>query len=209
MSGDVRTGTFTSGKRIQDIIEEVIIASKFGRGIIDAKPDDNGMVGWFRIETQVYNSDSSIKTVSKTGVPARVFVYRVVPYLVHLSKFQAASDASPGIQKLKTQAAKEYNYMYTGLNKDIIDFDIKFDAAFFTSITGDMGQASADSKNSVTGDTTSSGENAVPGVKDANQSQKIDGKTKNKVTNENGRTTLSGLHPESQVARDFNEALSK
>ena len=127
--------------------------------------------------------------------------------MVHLSKFQAASDASPGIQKLKTQAAKEYNYMYTGLNKDIIDFDIKFDAAFFTSITGDMGQASADSKNSVTGDTTSSGENAVPGVKDANQSQKIDGKTKNKVTNENSRTTLSGLHPESQVARDFNEAL--
>ena len=81
--------------------------------------------------------------------------------------------------------------------------------AFFTSITGDMGQASADSKNSVTGDTTSSGENAVPGVKDGNQSQMIDGKTKNKVTNENGRTTLSGLHPESQVARDFNEALSK
>ena len=92
------------------------------------------MVGWFRIETQVYNSDSSIKTVSKTGVPARVFVYRVVPYLVHLSKFQSASDASPGIQKLKTQAAKEYNYIYTGLNKDIIDFDIKFDHAFFTSI---------------------------------------------------------------------------
>jgi len=207
LSGDVRTGTFTSGKKIQDIIEEVIIASEFGRGIIDKVPDDNGMVEWFRIETQVYNSDSSIKTVSKTGVPARVFVYRVVPYLVHLSKFQSASDASPGIQKLKTQAAKEYNYIYTGLNKDIIDFDIKFDHAFFTSIAGDMGQASADSKNSVTGETTSSGEKAVPGVKDSNENQMIEGRTKNRVTNENGQTTLSGLHPESQVARDFNEAL--
>ena len=207
LSGDVRSATFTAGKRIQDMIEEVIIASDFGRGIIDKKPDGNGMVEWFRIEVQTYNADSSIKTVSKTGVPARVYVYRVIPYLVHLSKFQSASDASPGIDALKTQAAKEYNYIYTGKNKDIIDFDIKFDHAFFTSIAGDLGQASADSKNAVKNEVTSSGEKAVTATKEGNQTQMIEGRTKRKVSSETSQTTLGGLHPESQVARDFNEAL--
>ena len=165
-----------------------------------------GMITWYRIETDVYIVPGS-KEVLRSGNTPNIYVYRVVPYKVHSSIFNNPTAPAIGISELKSVAAKEYNYIYTGLNKDIIDFDIKFDHAFFTSIAGDMGQASADSKNSVTGETTSSGEKAVPGVKDGNQSQMIDGKTKNTVTNENGRTTLSGLHPESQIARDFNEAL--
>jgi hypothetical protein len=145
--------------------------------------------------------------VAKTGVPARVFVYRVIPYLVHLSKFQGASESSPGIPQLKTQAIKAYNYIYTGKNKDIIKFDINFKAAFFTSIAGDLGQASTDSKTSVKQETTSTGEKAVPGVAPGNTGAGNLGRTLSKPVNDSNRTTLSGLQPESQVARDFNDAL--
>ena len=32
------------------------------------------------------------------------------------------------------QACKKYDYIYTGQNDDILEFDINFDAAFFTAI---------------------------------------------------------------------------
>jgi hypothetical protein len=146
--------------------------------------------------------------VAKTGIPARVFVYRVVPYLVHLSKFKGASDSSPGIPQLKQQAIKEYNYIYTGKNKDIINFDIKFNHAFFTSINGDLGQAGLDSKNSVVQETTSSGERPSPSVTEGSSNPAEIGRTQSATAKPN---TVDGgigqLHPESQIARSFNEAL--
>ena len=207
ISGDVRTGTFSAGQKIQTIIEEVIIASDYGRSIASKKPDKYGMVPWFRVQTQVYNSDSSPEVVSQTGTPARIFVYRVVPYLVHISVFQSASAKSPGIPELKTQVAKEYNYIYTGKNKDIIDFDIKFNTAFFASIAGDFGQLSADSKNAVKNETTSSGQRATPSTSKGNTSAGNLGNVKDRVVTQKNKTTLDGAHPESQVARMFNDAL--
>jgi hypothetical protein len=207
ISGDVRTGTFAAGQKIQTIIEEVIIASDYGRAIASKTPDKYGMVPWFRIQTQVYNSDSSPEVVSQTGTPSRIFVYRVVPYLVHISIFQSASAKSPGIPQLKTQVAKEYNYIYTGKNKDIINFDIRFNTAFFSSIAGDLGQAGADSKTAIKNETTSSGQRATPSTSKGNASAGNLGKTLDRVVTQKNKTTLDGAHPESQVARMFNDAL--
>ena len=36
----------------------------------------------------------------------------------------------PGYNQLVQEAAKAYNYMYTGYNKDILEFDIRFENAF-------------------------------------------------------------------------------
>jgi hypothetical protein len=208
LTGDVRQATFSSGKKIQTIIEGIIIASEFGRSIASKRPDATGMVPWFRIESQVFNADSSAITVSQTGIPARVFVYRVIPYMVHMSKFQGASESSPGINQLKNQAIKEYNYIYTGKNKDILDFDIKFNTAFFTSIAGDLGQLSSDSKQSVTQETVATGPNASPGVSPGNPQAGQPGRTQSGTTTDNLRGDAIGfLSPESRVAHDFNEAL--
>jgi len=207
-TGDVRSSTFSAGKKIQDIIEETIILSSYGRDIADKKADGNGMVPWFRIQTQVFNADESAKTIGATGRPARVFVYRVVPYLVHRSKFQASSDASPGIVNLQRQAVKEYNYIYTGKNKDILNFDINFNAAFFTSLAGDSGQLGRDSKTAVTDEVTGGNARAVSGKGESTSNLDTVSKSTDKVVKPN---SVDGggpvIHPESQVARDFNEAL--
>ena len=208
LTGDVRQATFSSGKKIQTIIEEIIILSEYGRSIASKRPDANGMVPWFRIQSQVFNADSGQEVTAKTGIPSRIFVYRVVPYMVHMSKFQGAKDSSPGIQQLKNQAVKEYNYIYTGKNKDIIDFDINFKAAFFTSISGDLGQAGADSKTSVTQETTSTGPRATPNVSEGNNTSGETGKTQSRPNTANRKDGSIGfLSPESRVAHDFNEAL--
>ena len=207
-TGDIRSSTYSAGKKIQDIIEETIILSSYGRDIADKKGDENGMVPWFRIQTQVFNADESAETVGATGRPARVFVYRVVPYLVHRSKFQSSTDASPGITELKYQAVKEYNYIYTGKNKDILNFDINFNTAFFTSIAGDAGQLGRDSKTAVTDEVTGGNSRAVSGKNKPNSNVEAVSKATDKVVKPN---SVDGggpvLHPESQIARDFNEAL--
>ena len=206
-TGDVRSSRYTAGTKIQKMIEETIIASEYGRAVVDAKPDQNGMVDWFRIETQVYNiSDPS--NVDKIGRPARIYVYRVVPFKVHRSRFQSATAASQGIDNLKQQAVKEYNYIYTGLNKDIINFDIRFEHAFFTSLAGDLGQLSKDSVDGAQGQVTGGDKKAITGKEEGNTND-VDARKNDTKPNTQTGTEGHGifLHPENQVARDFNEAL--
>ena len=194
-------------RRTIRLIEETIIASEYGRAVVDAKPDQNGMVDWFRIETQVYNiSDPS--NVDKIGRPARIYVYRVVPFKVHRSRFQSATAASQGIDNLKQQAVKEYNYIYTGLNKDIINFDIRFEHAFFTSLAGDLGQLGKDSVEGAQGQVTGGDKKAVTGKEEGNTND-VDARKNDTKPNTQTGTEGHGifLHPENQVARDFNEAL--
>ena len=206
-SQDVRAMSFSSGKRIQDMIEQVIIASEFGRNIATAEADANGMVPWFRIETQVYLPGGS-EQIDKSGEPARIFVYRVVPYKVHRSVFKSPTESSPGIQNLFSQAVKEYNYIYTGLNKDIIDFDIKFDYAFFSSISGDLGQLTTDSKQGATQEMAAGNTRATPAISEGNTESLADGKLKDRVPRSNKRDGGGlVLHPESLVAMNFNNAL--
>ena len=206
-SQDLRCMTYSPGKRIQDMIEQVVVASEFGRAVVTAEPDSNGMVPWFRIDAQVYLVGGSDQ-VDQSGEPAKVFVYRVVPYKVHKSTFQSPTQNSPGIANLFRQAVKEYNYIYTGKNKDIIDFDIKFDAAFFTSIQGDLGQLSSSSVQGATSEMAAGNQRSVPTVTPGNTESLATSRTQNAVPRAN-RQDGGGvmLLPENIVAMNFNEAL--
>ena len=62
-----------------------------------------------------------------TGTAPLVYVYRVIPYDVHASKMITVNTKGPGFYELAKQTVKEYNYIYTGKNVDIINFDIYFD----------------------------------------------------------------------------------
>ena len=206
-SQDLRCMTYSPGKRIQDMIEQVVTASEYGRAVTTAEPDENGMVPWFRIDAQVYLVGGS-EQVDQSGEQAKVFVYRVIPYKVHRSNFQSPTQSSPGIQNLMRQAVKEYNYIYTGKNKDIIDFDIKFDAAFFTSIQGDLGQLSSSSVQGATNEMAAGNERSVPTVAEGNSEALATSRTQSPPPRAN-RLDGGGimLTPENIVAMNFNEAL--
>ena len=141
-----RTIQFKSGTKIQRIIEELVLISDFGKdlvnkGQITADPV-TGMVKWFKIETSVFVLDAPL-TENLTNRHPRIYVYKVVPYDVHQSVFMLPGDPPPGYQFLRTQACKHYDYIYTGQNDDILNFDINFKNAFFTAIAGDFGNTSA------------------------------------------------------------------
>ncbi len=124
---------FLAGTRIQDIIEECIILSDYGKNIIDA-PAVKGMRPWFKIDTQVFNITDR-KTEKKTGVPPRIYVFRVLPYMVHESKFIAPDETPAGLNALRIQTCKRYNYIYSGANEDILDLEINLDNTFFKSVS--------------------------------------------------------------------------
>lgn len=124
---------FIQGTRIQDIIEELVILSDYGRNIINA-PAEKGLRPWFKIDTQVFNITDR-KTEKKTGKPPRIYVFRVLPYMVHESKFIAPDETSYGLSELKKQCVKRYDYIYSGANEDILDLEINLDNTFFKSMS--------------------------------------------------------------------------
>ena len=145
-----RIFTFQAGTKVQKIIEEVVITSSYGRDLATQLENvlaNDGMVDWFKIETQVYVQPNNSQ-VARTGEMPKVYVYKVVPYKVHHSRLKAPTAPGAGYGFLKTQAAKEYHYIYTGKNDDILDLDIRFDYQFFQELSADRGQLS---QNSVLG----------------------------------------------------------
>ena len=206
-----RSFQFTSGTKVQDIIEEVIIASEWGRGIKERlnKPDQYNMVDWFKVESQVYET-SDPKTVDATGANPKTFVYRIVPFKVNASRFASITKRTPNLAQLRTQAPKEYNYIYTGKNKDILDFDIQFDSAFFVGIGAQKGQASKDSKTASQSSKTVAEKEAVNKQNDGDTNPTSEGSPTVKEVIKNNSTTTGGggqEWSETQVARKFNSAL--
>ena len=212
ISPDARTFQFGAGIKIQDIIEEVVLASEWGRAIKDRmeQPDKYNMVDWFKIDAQVYNIADS-KTVDAKGDSPKVFVYRVMPYKVSASKWASPSKAQPDLTALNREAAKEYNYIYTGENKDILDFDIRFDAAYYVAIGAARGQSTAAEKKSGQGEMVAG---PFPYLSKANEgdSNKISKTGSSQVddthTNSTGKSGGGGKeHVETQLARNFNDAV--
>jgi hypothetical protein len=139
-----RVFTFAAGSRVQDIIEEVVLLSEYGREFASSQPDMFGMVDWVRIETQVYNGTSFLNA-GVTGQDPKVYVYRVVPYKVDISNVAAPRSAVLSTFTRQARAIKSYNYIYTGQNTDIVDFDLNFNMAFYTGVQGSRGQRQQDS----------------------------------------------------------------
>ena len=135
---------FAQGTDIPNIINQIILASDYGRQALDPdKVSDDGFISWWKIETQLYILDSN-SNIEKTGRKPNLVVYRVIPHRVHHSRFMAPNQAAKGTEKIKLEAIKEYNYLYTAKNVDILDFSIEFNAAFYTATTADSGKNNTD-----------------------------------------------------------------
>ena len=142
---------FRQDTDIPNAINQVILQSNF---VTDAFNPDNlspeGYIGWWRIDVQTYiipNTDN----MKSTGSYPKLIVYRVVPYDVHSSKMAPPNAQVPGFDNLAMQAVKEYNYIYTGKNVDILNFDIKINNGFQTIMAADGLEDGGDVKDSEIG----------------------------------------------------------
>jgi len=141
-NSDTQSFSFPSGTRIQDMIEELVLNSDFGRNLANEEPDENGQITHFIVVPQVYNA-SSIFGGLITGRSPRIYVYQVLTYKVDEGDVSAPTSSTLSNVLRQAQTIKAYNYIYTGQNKDIIDLDLQFNTAFQTGIVGNRGQTSA------------------------------------------------------------------
>jgi uncharacterized membrane protein YeaQ/YmgE (transglycosylase-associated protein family) len=145
ISSNERVFQFSSGTSVTRMIEEVILTSNWSKELKQRAPDSNGMIDWFKIECDTFiKPDSQYEQLN--GESAKVYNYKVVPYKVHCSVLQKPTDPGLNYDNLKATAIKEYNYIYTGANSDIIRFDINLNAAFFQYNMADGGQNNFDFK---------------------------------------------------------------
>lgn len=146
-----RTFQFGQGQSVIAIISQAILSSEYAvKALKDSKNDGNGRVDWFRIDCQIQLTDYD----SKRGTYAKRIIYRVMPYKVHKSIF-TSPESVPEYGGLMEELVKQYDYIYTGQNNDIIKFDIMLDTAFYTAISPTPPSEAGRSKNQ---DTQSSGE---------------------------------------------------
>lgn len=126
-----RTLMFSQGMTITQMITSVILNSKYVYSVFDeAKKNPTGEVWWFKVDVQIQLKEFD----SCRGDFAKNIIYRVVPYKVHSSIFSAPSAVPPGYTQLTKKIVKNYNYIYTGKNQDIIKFDLQFNNMFFTGV---------------------------------------------------------------------------
>lgn len=135
---------FNQGTAVTDAINQVILASDYGRNAlsVDQRSED-GQIYWWRVETELYTLNAPES--NKSGIKPKLVVYRVVPYKVDGSFVLPINTKRTKLDKIEKQSLKEYNYIYTGKNTEILDFNIDFKAGFYTPLPSD-GNRNSESK---------------------------------------------------------------
>lgn len=127
---------FAQGSSVVDIINQCILISDYGRNALsEAQRTPEGQIVWWRIETQLYLLSAPENL--QTGIKPKLVVFRVVPYKVDSSSVLPPNAKRPKLENIKKQSLKEYNYIYTGKNTEIVDFNIELNAGFYTSLNAD------------------------------------------------------------------------
>jgi len=126
---------FAQGTDVINLINQVILMSDYGIKALKNVSAD-GYINWWRVEIDVEYITSNAN-MAKTGEKPMKYIYRVVKYRADSSHFLPPNDRRKGTASDKQAVAKEYNYIYSGKNIDVLDFDINFKAGFYTSIYSD------------------------------------------------------------------------
>lgn len=130
---------FAENTNVNDVITSVIRDSEYVRNILKnlkGSIDQFGMLEYFMVRIEVENRDV-IDEVSKK--PFQDFTYVVTPYKIHYSKVPNYGADQIKEEDLKKLSLREYNYIYTGKNVDVLDFKLNFNTLFFEAVPASMG----------------------------------------------------------------------
>lgn len=124
---NLRLFTFPQGEKISQIINRIILSSKFAEDAIKPPKIVGNAINWYRIDCQI----QLLEYDPLRNVRAKKYVYRIVPYKVDSAVFKNPNAAPPGRGALQKIIAKKYDYIYTGTNNDLLKFDIQLNALWF------------------------------------------------------------------------------
>lgn len=166
---------FAQKQSLTSIINQVILSSDYAKKAITSREDGGygttpeGYIKWFKLDVQY----ELLEYDPIVGDYAKKITYRVVPYFIHQSIFSNPSSMPVGYNELMKKVVKEYNYIYTGQNTNVLKFDININNLFFVgtnpspenegSKTSTQDQKPSEKLNK----TTETGRGAAPGAQAA------------------------------------------
>lgn len=203
---DEASGTYTRGKMtanpkegimkfpqdvdVPGVINQVLMSSEYPEKALGKLKD--GFRTWWRIDTQVFYIDTK-ENLKQTGTYPRIIVYRVVPFETHTSKTTAVGTAAQGFDKIKREIVKRYDYIYTGKNTEVINFNIDFSVGFSNVMAADrfkksqgVTEAAANAKQDVEQEAN------IKGIADGKAPNKQAGSTHNSIKHDNLKTDYDG-----------------
>lgn len=123
-----RSFHFMQKQKLTDIITQVILNSTYAKKATQEATTTDGFINWFKIDVQV----EFLEYDDLIGDFAKKYTYRVVPFKVHSSVFGNPNAVPPGFSELERKIVKRYDYIYTGQNVDVLNFEIKIDYLFYS-----------------------------------------------------------------------------
>jgi len=135
---------FPENVNIHDIISATIRDSTYVRTLLETigkgnnNPDNFGMVQYFLIKLEVENKS---RTDPYKKRPYHVFRYVVTPHKVHYTFIPEYAQSEKINKKvLETLVYRKYDYIYTGLNTDILNFKLDYNFLYFEAVPTALGR---------------------------------------------------------------------
>lgn len=201
---------FNQGQQITSIIERTVMQTRYAAEKA-TEGSRNGLNKWFKIDTQVFIDDGPL-TESQMGRKPKVYVYSIVPYEVDEATTMAPNARPSNTTGLKKSAAKEYNYIYTGKNEDVLNFDLKFNNAFLMTANSNFGSTTGtlnDPNAGTTASTQANGDRGAAPPPTADQSSADEASPAVSLTDRNGES--AGTHSNDvrrQIAEMFHDRIT-
>lgn len=150
----IKTFQYSAKTSITSVIDSVILSTRHARSAGSGQDalDAEGRITWWRIDAEV----KLLELDPSTNEYAKLYTYKIVPFKVHHSVFMSPGSGSVGVEAMKKTAAKKYYYIYTGLNTEVLKWNIEIENQFFQAVSGNAPQttgiqASPGVNNSVAG----------------------------------------------------------
>jgi hypothetical protein len=125
---------FSENTNVHDVISSVIRDSEYLKKILkDVKGniDQYGMLDYFMVKIDVADLDE-VDEVTKKHFEK--FTYIVHPFKIHYTKIPGYESLAIDSKELQQKVTREYNYIYTGKNVDILNFKLQFDNLYFEGV---------------------------------------------------------------------------
>jgi hypothetical protein len=127
------------------ILKSDYITNQISNGQYNA--DANGMINWFIIKTRNEVGEYN----PQTNTNNHKWIYEVMPYKVHIDQFLPPNVQPPGYSQMKPNIPKVYEWIYTGKNTEVVNWNLILDANVTTAIPADLGTNTANSISGLVG----------------------------------------------------------
>jgi hypothetical protein len=139
------TVVFRSGTQIHDCIAAIVRDSEYTRDLL--KPENlkkvkqgDGNITYFTVRTEIDYLSGFDEINNKNYINYR---YVLEPYQMHYTRIPGQQLGKVDLKDIKGKIKREYNYIYTGKNEDILKFNLNFNNLYFSAVPALMGSRKA------------------------------------------------------------------